>query len=314
MTTYISMDIGGTNIRAARMTADGNIQARARYGTAGHAEDVITKIRQAIEDVLPPEGVKAIGICAPGPLNPFEGIVYRAPNVPGWVNVHLRDKVQEHFNIPTVIGNDANMAALGEWKYGVARGHSDVLYLTISTGIGGGVISGNRLVVGTHGLATELGHVTVATDGPVCGCGQRGHLEALASGPAIAQTARIRLSGGAKSQIVELVNGDLESVTAREVGEAAKQGDPFAISIINEASAYIGRAVADYLHIFNPSIVVLGGGVSNNIGQLMIEPLRKAMRERTMEPQYDCDVVLAELADDVGLLGTLALAVETFPN
>src|SRR5882672_7235731 len=101
MTTYISMDIGGTNIRAARMTADGKIEARARYPTAGHAEDVITKIKQAIEDVLPPSGARAIGICAPGPLDPFAGIVYRAPNVPGWVNVHLREMVESHFNIPT---------------------------------------------------------------------------------------------------------------------------------------------------------------------------------------------------------------------
>lgn len=314
MTTYISMDIGGTNIRAARMTPDGKIQARARYPTAGHADDVITKIRQAIDDVLPPEGAKAIGICAPGPLDPFEGIVYRAPNVPGWVNVRLKEKVQEHFNIPTVIGNDANMAALGEWKYGAARGHTDVLYLTISTGIGGGVISSNKLVVGSRGLATELGHVTLVEDGPVCGCGQRGHLEALAAGPAIAQTARIRLSTGAKSQITEMVNGDFDSVTAREVGAAANAGDPFALSIVNEASVYIGRAVANYVHVFNPSIIVLGGGVSINVGHLMVDPIRNTLNRLLVDPAYECKIVLAELADDVGLLGTLALAVEAFPS
>lgn len=313
MTTYISMDIGGTNIRAARMTLDGMIQARAHYPTPAHADDVIAKIHQAIEAVLPAQGARAIGICAPGPLDPFTGMVYRAPNVPGWINFPLRERVESHFNIPTVIGNDANLAAMGEWKFGAGRGHADVLFLTISTGIGGGVIAGNRLVVGVHGLATELGHITVAPDGPVCGCGQRGHLEALASGPAIAQAARIRLKGGARSRILELVNGDTELVTAREVGQAAQEGDPFALTLLAEAGTYIGRAIADFLHIFNPSIVILGGGVGINAGKLLINPIRTAMRDRMMESVYDCELVLALLGDDVGLLGTLALAAETFP-
>jgi glucokinase len=313
MTTYISMDIGGTNIRAARMALDGTIEARSRYPTAGHADEIIEKIHQAIADVLPVQGARAIGICAPGPLDPYTGIVYRAPNVPGWVNFPLREKVESHFNIPTVIGNDANLAAMGEWKFGAGRGHSDVLYLTISTGIGGGVISGNRLVVGVHGLATELGHVTLVPDGPVCGCGRRGHLEALASGPAIAKAARIRLKSGIQSRILDLVDGEVDAVTAREVGAAAQAGDKFAIELLGEAGAFVGHAIADFLHIFNPSIVILGGGVSNNVGRLLVEPVKAAIRARVMGSIYECDVVLAQLGDDVGLLGTLALAAETFP-
>jgi glucokinase len=315
MTTYISMDIGGTNIRAARMQADGTFEARSRHPTAGQADEVTAKIHKAIEEVWPDSGeVKAIAIAAPGPLDPFTGIVYRAPNVPGWVNYPLQEKVQSKFNIPVVIGNDANMAAMGEWKYGAGRGHNDVLYLTISTGIGGAAICGGRLIVGAHGLATELGHVTVHPDGPVCGCGQRGHLEAMASGPAIANTAKVRLKNNLNSKIWELVEGDVTLVTARHVGDAAKAGDDFAIGLLEEAGVYIGQTIADYLHIFNPSIVILGGGVSINVGDLLLTPIRASMKTRLMEDIYLCDVVLAELGDDVGLLGTLALAVETFPQ
>lgn len=317
MASYIAIDIGGTNIRAARYAPDGELLARARYATPTHEGDgaVMERLIDAVNDVMPPTGgVRAIGVGAPGPLDPFTGVVLRAPNLPGWVDFPLRERIEAHFKIPTAIGNDANMAAMGEWRFGAGRGHSDVLYLTISTGIGGGVISGGRLVVGARGLATELGHVTVAPDGPVCGCGQRGHLEALASGPAIGVTARARLYAGAQSKITELVNGDIETVTAKHVGEAALAGDAFAIGLIAEAGVYIGRAVADFLHVFNPSIVILGGGVAINVGNLLFEPARSAMRQRWMGDVYNCAVVPAQLGDDVGLLGTLALAMETYPQ
>ncbi|MEK6572860.1 MAG: ROK family protein [Chloroflexota bacterium] len=316
MTSYIAIDIGGTNIRAARYTPGGELLARTRYPTPTHEGNgaVMERLIAAVNDVMPPTpDVKAIGVGAPGPLDPFTGVVLRAPNLPGWVNFPLRDKIASHFKIPTAIGNDANMAAMGEWRFGAGRGHNDVLYLTISTGIGGGVISGGRLVVGARGLATELGHITVAPDGPVCGCGQRGHLEALASGPAIGLTARTRLHAGARSKVLELVNGHIESVTAQHVGEGALAGDAFAIELLAEAGTYIGRAIADFLHAFNPSIVILGGGVAINVGELLFGPVRAAMRQRWMGEVYDCEVVPAQLGDDVGLLGTLALVMETFP-
>ncbi|MBM4422866.1 MAG: ROK family protein [Chloroflexi bacterium] len=314
MASYIAVDVGGTNIRAARYTPDGQLLARAHYDTPTHSGAAMERIIAAITDVMPdPREVRAIGIGAPGPLDPKTGIVLRAPNLPGWEDFPLRETMEKRFGLPTTIGNDANMAAMGEWKFGAGRGHDDVLYLTISTGIGGGVISGGRLVVGARGLATELGHVTVAPDGPVCGCGQRGHLEALASGPAIGLTARIRLHGGAESKITEMVGGEIDSVTAKHVGMAALAGDEFAIGLLNEAGTYIGRAIADFLHMFNPSIVILGGGVAINVGDPLFRPARKAMQQRWMGSVYDCAIVPAQLGDDVGLLGTLALAMETYP-
>ncbi len=326
MSTYIAVDLGGTNIRAARYTPSGVLLARAKRPTQPPETDepLLERVLATIQEVMPGEAdqangfeVKAISIGAPGPLNPHTGVVLRAPNLPGWVDFPLKQKIETWFHIPTEIGNDANLAAMAEWKFGAGRGQDDVLYLTISTGIGGGVISGGRLITGVNGLATELGHVVVAPDGPVCGCGQRGHLEALASGPAIALTARARLRNGeTKTRLLEYTDGDIESVTAQHVGEAALNGDAFAISLLAEAGTFIGRAIADFMHVFNPSIVILGGGVASNVGNLLVEPAWAAVRQRAMSDIYyrDCQIVPAMLADDVGLLGALALAIETHPE
>ncbi len=322
MKSYVAVDLGGTNIRAARYTPDGEVLARIKHPTLAKDsnESVLDRVVRLVQEVLPAadgahDEVEAIAIGAPGPSNPFTGVVYNAPNLPGWVNLPLREIMQSRFNVPVKLGNDANLAAMAEWKFGAGRGHNDLVYLTISTGIGGGVISSGRLVVGANGLATEMGHVVVAPDGPVCGCGQRGHLEAMASGPAIGRTARARLRGGAASSILELVDGHIKAVTAQHVGQAAKEGDPFANEVLNEAGTFIGRAVADFMHIFNPSIVILGGGVAINVGELLRQPVRAAIRNRAMSDIYyiNCPVATAQLGDDVGLLGALALALETHP-
>ncbi len=320
MTTYIAVDIGGTNIRAARYTPQAKLVARSRRPTPKTGDDgeVLTQLLETIGEVMPTDpnekDVKAIGICAPGPLDPHAGILFRAVNVPAWINYPLRQNVENAFGLPVALGNDANLAVMGEWKFGAGRGHNDILYLTISTGIGGGVIANGRLLVGAHGLATELGHVTVVPDGPICTCGRRGHLEAMAAGPALALTARTRLKAGVASSIADMVNGDFEMVTAQHVGMAAKNGDAFAKSILAEAGTYIGHAVGDFLHFSNPSLVVIGGGVAINVGDLLLGPMRAAMIRRVMDEHYVCEIVLAELGDDVGLLGTLALAMESYPT
>lgn len=317
--TYIAVDLGGTNIRAAHYVSDGTLLARTKHPTLPEGDEtVVDRILDAIHEVLPAdgEGVKAVTVGAPGPVNPHTGIVLRAANIPGWANVPLKQEIESRFHIPTEIGNDANLAAMGEWKFGAGRGQTDVLYFTISTGIGGGAISSGKLIVGVEGMATELGHVVVAPDGPVCGCGQRGHLEALASGSAIAHTAQIQLrSGEFKSTIPNYTDGDIEAITAQHVGLAAKAGDAYAINLLAEAGTFIGHAIANYLHIFNPSVVILGGGVASNVGDLLLEPVRNGMREWAMSEIYyrNLSIVLAQLGDDVGLLGALAQAMETHP-
>lgn len=306
MDTYIAVDIGGTQLRAALYPA-GETKALIQKRTPTRSKDQspIDRLLDLLQTVWPADGkVRAIGMAAPGPTNPRRGIIYAAPNIKGWENLPLAQIVQDRFKVPTLLGNDANMAALGEWKFGAGRGYQHVLYITISTGIGGGVIEDGRLLLGCQGLAAEIGHVTVLPDGPLCGCGQRGHLEALASGTAIARYVAEQLASGVPSLLSEQPNP-----TARDVSLAAENGDPLAKSALARAGTYLGHAIADYLHLYNPQVIILGGGVSRS-GALLIEPLRASLADRVISPEYLHGLVIttAELGDEAGLMGALALA------
>ncbi len=316
---FVGVDIGGTNIRAARFSPGRDypeVKTRIPTQAALGTEAVLERLELAVREVAGPhlDDVAAVGIAAPGPVNPYAGTVISAPNLPGWIDLPLRQLMEDRLGRPVAVGNDANLAALGEWRFGAGRGHNDVLYLTISTGIGAGIISGGRLLVGAQGLAAEVGHMLAVPGGPLCGCGQRGHLEAVASGTAIAREARERLRQGlgAGSQVRELAGGDVEAVTSALVGAAAQAGDAFARDIIVEAGTLIGRTVASLLHALNPSIVICGGGVSA-LGEIILQPLRAAVREYALDDAYwrDCPIVLADLADDAGLIGAGALAMAT---
>jgi glucokinase len=243
-------------------------------------------------------------MASPGPLDPNTGVVLATPNIPEWVNFPLTDRLTEHFGVPAYLDNDANLAALGEWKFGAGRDHRDVLYLTISTGIGGGVVINDHLIRGYHGLAAELGHVTVLADGPVCSCGIKGHLEALAAGPAIVRYVREQLEAGSKSEL----SSD-EELTAYAIAEAAKRGDELAKSAYARAGKYLGIGVASFLHTFDPSIVIFGGGVSQS-GSLLFDPFEASLRDHVLLPRYleDLEITTTALGDNVGLLGALALA------
>jgi len=313
---YIGVDLGGTNIRAARFSGDHHHpESKSKRPTLAHQgyTAVMQHIEQTIREVGPANlnEVAGVGIAGPGPLDPYLGVVLRAPNLPGWENLPLKKIMEERLGCPVFIGNDANLAALGEWKFGAGRGHNDVLYLTISTGIGGGVVTGGRLLLGARGLGAEVGHMLAVPDGPVCSCGQRGHLEAMASGTAIGRTAQVKLKAGANSKIRDLVKGDLNQVTGAIVGQAAQAGDAFAQKLIAEVGTIIGRTVASLLHAYNPSIVIFGGGVSM-LGDVLLEPVRAAVREYCISDVYwrDCPIVPAALGDDAGLVGAGALAME----
>ncbi len=313
---FIGVDIGGTNIRAARFVGDSHVpDPKTRFPTQAPKglETVLNRMEQAVRDVAGDEldQVAGVGIAAPGPIDPFAGVVYGAPNLPGWENLPLRRMMAERLGRPVFLGNDANLAALGEWRFGAGQGHNDILYLTISTGIGGGIICGGRLLLGAKGLAAEVGHMLAVPDGPMCG--QRGHLEAVASGTAIGRAARAKLKAGdgEDSRIWDLVAGDLSNVTGAIVGTAAQAGDEFARRLIVEAGTFIGRTVASLLHAFNPSVVIFGGGVSL-LGEVILEPIRTTVRQHVMSEVYwrNCAIVLGALGDDAGLIGAGALAME----
>lgn len=311
MSLYIAVDIGGTQMRAAVCPDQANKFTRVvRIATQGEQQTPLERLYQLLDSVWPSsDTVASIAVAVPGPMDPFAGVILTAPNIPGWDDLPLQHLLEDRYHVPVALGNDANLAALGEWKYGAGRGHHHMVYLTVSTGIGGGVIIDDRLLLGKHGLAAELGHVTVQADGPLCGCGQPGHLESFSSGTGATNWVKEQLGRGAASSLAAV-----EPLTAKAISQAAREGDALAIQAITRAGTYLGIGIANYLQIFNPTVVVIGGGFSRT-GELLFKPMRQALHERVMTPHYldDLEIVTAQLGDEVGLMGALALAQEISP-
>jgi glucokinase len=305
MSLIVAVDIGGTQIRAAAYEPNSITPfAQKRTRTKASEPGVFDRLVQTIQAVWQPGNVDAIGMASPGPLDPHTGTILDTPNIKEWVNFPVGPRLCDTFGVPVYLDNDANMAGLAEWQYGAARGHNNVLYLTISTGIGGGVISDGHLVQGFRGMAAELGHIIVDPNGPPCGCGQRGHIESFASGPSIARYVADQIKAGKNSSLPATPRP-----TAVQVAEAALEGDALAIEAFERAGFYLGIAVANYLATFDPSILIFGGGTSQ-AGELLFKPFRESLRKHVFHPHYldDLTITKAALGDDAGLLGALALA------
>lgn len=306
----VGVDLGGTQIRACLANAEGNILRQARQPTLAHEglQRVLMRIEEVISQVLrniEQEAVLGIGIGSPGPLDPYTGVVIKPPNLPGWDNVPLRDIITKRFGLPVYVNNDANLAGLAEYRFGAGRGCSDMVYLTISTGIGGGIVCGGQLLLGAHGLAGEPGHTTVEPAGPRCKCGNVGCLEVMSAGPAIARHAIDLIHQGQTSSLSRALQSGVE-ITAEVVGEAAQLGDDVALQAIRRAAYYLGIGVLNLIHIFDPAVVILGGGVSK-LGPLLFDPVRALVRERAITAvQRQIPIVPAMLGDQVGLLGAVA--------
>ncbi len=306
MSTIVAVDIGGTQLRAAAYKSD-QFQPinHKRVPTKANEPNTLGRLINLIEDIWPQnEQVDAIGVSIPGPVDPHTGIIMFTPNIKEWHEFPFTEKITEHFGIPCHVDNDANLACLGEWKFGAGRGHRNVLYFTVSTGVGGGVIINDRLLQGHHGLAAELGHSTIQVDGPLCGCGKRGHLESFSSGTGIERFVAEQLKAGRES----VLNPEKKN-SAYMISEAAKQGDALSIEAYSTAGKYLGIGVANFLHTFNPSIVIFGGGVSQS-GPLLFDSFHVSLKESVIHPRYLEGLVIArvELGDDSGLLGARALA------
>lgn len=293
-------------MRAARFLLNSHTpEVVRRIPTQSGEGDSLSRMIALIHLMWPSDdNVAAIGIAVPGPTDPYAGVIIEAPNIPGWENLPLQKFLEKEFNVPVALGNDANLAAMGEWKYGAGQGHHHVLYLTISTGIGGGVIINDQLLLGHRGLAGELGHILVDPNGPLCGCGRRGHLEAIASGTGIARWVRQELDKGASSS---LPSG--EPITAKQVALAANAGDALALQAIHRGAFVLGQAIAGFLSTFNSTAVILGGGVSQSL-DLMYDSLMNGIKESLMTPHYldPLVIVRAALGDDAGLIGASVYA------
>lgn len=308
----IAVDLGGTQIRAARYLAGGMQELRVALptGVEDGPEAVLQRIRSAVQQVWPKdERVAGIGIGAPGPVDYKHGVIRFAPNIPGFVDVPLRDRLVEAFDVPVFVGNDADVAALGEHRFGAGQGESSMIYLTISTGIGGGIIIDNRLFTGGNGMGGEIGHMVMDIHGVRCGCGNYGCLETIASGTAIARMARERLDAGTPSLLREMVQGDIAQVTAKEVNLAAQQGDALAVELFELAGTYLGAAIVSLMYVINPALFVFGGSVTQ-AGELLFAPMRREVERRAPAIYRErTRFALAALGADVGLWGALALAL-----
>lgn len=313
----VAVDIGGTKILAALVSEQGGIVARHRADTPARGVDavldVIAASVRAVQQAarVPANQVVAAGVGAPGPLNPESGIVFEAPNLPGWRDVPLKARLEARLSLPVFVEHDATAAALGEWWLGAGRGVHDLIYLTISTGIGGGIITGDQVVHGASGTAGEVGHMTIDVNGPPCSCGRStGCLEVLASGTAIARMAREAIAAGKRTAVLALAGGDPEAIGADHVEAAAREGDAVAAQIFTRAATYLGVGVANLLNLLNPARVIIGGGVSK-AGDLLFDPVRRIARQRAFErPGRDVEIVPAALGDDVGAIGAAAVALQ----
>ena len=311
---HVVVDLGGTQIRAARYTPDCVLEQRVALKTESEKgfDAVWVSVESAIKQVWLDETgeyIQSIGLGAPGPMDYRTGILRFAPNLPGWEDVPLRDLLERTFKVPVYVGNDADLAALAESRYGAGRDVDSLVYITISTGIGGGMVFEDRLFTGGNGLGGEVGHMGVDPRGPVHTCGNRGCLEAMASGTAIARRARERLSQGEQSVVLDMVNGDISKVTAKVISIAGQSGDAFSQSVYREAGTYIGSAIVSLMFILNPSLFVLGGSVTL-AGDLLMDPIMDTIKEYAPRVyQEQARVVLAELGEDVVLWGALALCL-----
>ena len=318
----IGVDVGGTKILGILADERGVILARIRRPTGAEEreEAVMDRMAAIIRELMPPEGVDAIGIGMPGPIDPVTGVVYEPPNLPGWNAVPLREmldrRLPEPGRTPIVLVKDANAAALGEYRFGAgARAGASgpikhLVYLTISTGVGGGVIVDGELLLGSGGLAGELGHITIDLHGPRCSCGNIGCLEAIASGTALAREAAIVVTSRRETSMAAATGGDPQKMTAEIVAKAAKEGDPAALELMDREGKLLGAGIVSCIHVFNPQLVVLGGGVSN-AGDLLLKPVRATVEARVMRGfRGTYSIVPAALGNDSGALGAVAAAID----
>lgn len=310
------IDLGGTKIavvvvdRSAREIGWKVVPTMPQEGRRA----VLNRAAQAVFDVLSENGIHrselaGAGMGCPGPVDPVSGTVSLAPNL-GWVDVQAGPEIQEMLGVPVALDNDANCAALAENKLGAGRGTRDMVFITVSTGIGGGIVAGGDVYRGFGFAAGEVGHITVVRDGPVCGCGNRGCLEAVASGTAIGKRGADLLRHGTATLIAELAGGDPERVDARMVAEAAEKGDEPARAVIRDAAEYIGIGLATIANLLNPEAFVIGGGVSA-IGPALFDTIRRVVDERTLRANIKgVRIMPAALGSKAGAIGAALQGME----
>lgn len=310
----LGIDIGGTKTILALANESGEILAKLRFpsrmalGPDAYLDDMICRADAFVQESGCEGKVEGVGVCCGGPLDREKGLILSGSTLPGWTMVPIRKTIEDAFGAPMNFDNDATAAGYAEALFGAGKGTRDMAYFTVSTGIGGGIISGGKPFRGA-GNAAEFGHQTLDVNGPVCPCGKRGCLQGLASGTAIGERAR-HAAEERPTRMIDLAGGEIRRITAETAAEAAQLGDPVALNVWEETGKYLGQGISNVINILNPDLVVLGGGVTK-AGELLFEPTRRYAKLFSMPELYaDCRIVPATLGDDVGIHGAIALAME----
>jgi len=322
----LALDLGATNARAAVVTPQGQVKARhagatpkadGRAAIVGYCLDLLRAARDEHIAAVG-EAPIALGVTAPGPIDPRVGAFIDPPNMGSeFFGFRLAPTLGDALGLPWAMGKDTNVAILGERDFGAGEGSGDLIYLTISTGVGGAALLGGQPVVGPDLVAGELGHMTVDMNGPLCGCGGVGHVEAFASGTGIALRAAEVLESDAEAPELRRVAIEIDPtpLTAVHVSEAADLGDPAATVILERARRAVAVAVVSIVNVFGPDVVILGGGITLAWGERLIAPAREAVAESAFRIQAErVKIVQAALGDDVGLIGTVPLVASALPE
>ena len=313
MEYLLSVDLGGTNILIALAKRKGEIVRLQQFptGAAAGPENVWHNLLAGLEEVLCREGIPwhklaGLGVCAAGFFDYYTRSIISSPNLPGWENISLEERLKEKLCLPVLTENDANAAAFGEFIFGAGRGKRNMVNVTLGTGIGGGIIIDGKIYRGSGGFAGEIGHIPVLPEGPLCGCGRRGCLESLSSGSAIARAGRAAIAEGEQTILKKVIQNS-GGITASHVFEAARKGDAVSVKIIERANYYLGRAFATIVNILNPSLITLGGGMAR-AGETIFTPVRLHLKEAAIRPSGEMvEVVPAILGEEAGVRGMLAL-------
>jgi glucokinase len=313
----IGVDLGGTKVLAAVVDHEGRIIARSKFKT--HAKQgphtviqrIVEAAQQAVHKANVDEGeVGAMGIGAPGPVDPDTGIIDNPPNLPGWDEVALGPLLSEALGMPVFLENDVNLGTLGEHNLGAGRGTKDMIGIFVGTGIGGGLILDGKLRSGYRHAAAEIGHMILLADGPVCGCGRRGCAEALASRTAIDRDLQIGIAAGRESLLPDLTAGANKRISSGLLAKALNQGDPLVAEVLSRVQWYLGLLTASLVNLIDPEIVVFGGGLIEALGAQFLAPIKVTAQQYYIQ-KTNADkvrIVAATLGDDAGVLGAAVLA------
>jgi glucokinase len=313
----VGIDVGGTKVAGGLVTLKGQlvkslvVPTHAEKGFQTSYSQIVHLIERLTKLAGGKDNVVGVGVCAPGPLNPKTGVVINPPNLPGWRNVRLARLLESHFHLPAKVENDANAAGLAEVLFGAAVGYRDVFYVTVSTGIGTGVIIDKKIYHGKNGVAGEGGHVSIDFHSPYrCGCGTLGCIEALAAGPAMARRARVALEQehSRPSLLRELSGGDLGKITPLMIQEAARRGDDVAKSIIDKTGFFLGAWLGGMISLFDPEAIIIGGGVAQ-IGKPLFEKIRQTVPHYTINRRFveKLPILPARLQKNVGVYGAASI-------